>query len=96
MSWSGLDKTLRKIGAVEEDKGKYTFIAGFNYGKRQTKLVLTISTAKLLLAEISVGAYNFSRWTSKPAENYFANSERSCKLSKLYTIMKNAMVLDWY
>ena len=51
-------------------------------------MVLTISTTKLLLAGISTGDYNFHRWTSKPAENYFANSKRTCKPPKLHTIMK--------
>lgn len=41
------------------------------------RLVLTISTTKLFLAEISLGDYNFHRWTSKPAENYSVNSKRN-------------------
>ena len=59
-------------------------------------MVLTISTTKLLLAEILVGAYNSNRWTSKSAENYSVNSKPTCKPPELHTIMKNAMVLDWY
>ena len=51
-------------------------------------MVLTISTTKLLLAEISAGAYNFHRWTSKPAENYSVSSKRTCKPPELHTIMK--------
>ncbi len=51
-------------------------------------MVLTISTAKLILAEILAGAYNFHRWTSKPAENYFENSKQTCKPPELHTIMK--------
>ena len=50
--------------------------------------MLSISTTKLFLAEIFVGAYNFYRWTSKPAENYSANSKRTCKPPELHTIMK--------
>ena len=41
------------------------------------KLVLIISTTKLLLAEIFVGAYNFHRWTSKPTEYYSVNSKKN-------------------
>ena len=52
------------------------------------KLVLTISTTKLFLAEILLGDYNFHRWTSKPAENYFENSKQTCKPPELHTIMK--------
>ena len=51
-------------------------------------MVLTISTTKLLLAGISTGDYNFHRWTSKPAENYFANIKQTCKPPELHTIMK--------
>lgn len=51
-------------------------------------MVITISTTKLLLAEIFVGAYNFYRWTSKLAENYFVNSKQTCKPPELHTIMK--------
>ena len=51
-------------------------------------MVLTISTTKLLLAEILVGAYNSNRWTSKSAENYSVNSKPTCKPPELHTIMK--------
>lgn len=51
-------------------------------------MVLTISTTKLFLAEISLGDYNFHRWTSKPAENYSVNSKPTCKPPELHTIMK--------
>ena len=54
----------------------------------KTIVVLAISTTKLFLAEILLGDYNFHRWTSKPAENYFANSKRTCKPPELHTIMK--------
>ena len=49
---------------------------------------IRISTTKLFPAEISIGDYNFHRWTSKPAENYFVNSNQTCKPSELHTIMK--------
>ena len=52
------------------------------------KLVLAISTTKLFLAEMLVGAYNSHRWISKPAEIYSANSKRTCKPPELHTIMK--------
>ena len=51
-------------------------------------MVLTISTTKLFLAEISLGDYNFHRWTSKPAENYSVNGKPTCKPPELHTIMK--------
>ena len=51
-------------------------------------MVLTISTTKLFLAEISLRDYNFHRWTSKSAENYSVNSKRTCKPPELHTIMK--------
>ena len=51
-------------------------------------MVLTISTTKLFLAEISLGHYNFHRWTSKSAENYSVNSKPTCKPLELHTIMK--------
>ena len=51
-------------------------------------MVLTISTTKLFLAEISLGDYNSHRWTSKPAENYSVNSKPTCKPPELHTIMK--------
>ncbi len=59
-------------------------------------MMLSSSTTKLLLAGISTGDYNFHMWTSKPAENYFTNNKRTCKPPELHTIMKNAMVLDWF
>ncbi len=52
------------------------------------RLVLTISTTKLFLAEISLGDYNFHRWTSKPTEYYSVNSKPTCKPPELHTIMK--------
>ena len=51
-------------------------------------MVLTISTTKFFLAEISFGDYNFHRWTSKPTEYYFVNSNQTCKPPELHTIMK--------
>ena len=51
-------------------------------------MVLTISTTKFFLAEISLGDYNFHRWTSKPTEYYFVNSNQTCKPPELHTIMK--------
>ena len=51
-------------------------------------MVLTISTTKLFLAEISTGDYNFHRWTSKPTEIYSVNGKRTCKPPELHTIMK--------
>ena len=51
-------------------------------------MVLTISTTKLFLAEISLRDYNFHRWTGKSAENYSVNSKRTCKPPELHTIMK--------
>ena len=52
------------------------------------RLVLTISTTKLFLAEILDVDYNFHRWTSKPTEYYFVNSKQTCKPPELHTIMK--------
>jgi len=51
-------------------------------------VVLTISTTKFFLAEISLGDYNFHRWTSKPTEYYYVNSNQTCKPPELHTIMK--------
>ena len=51
-------------------------------------MMLSISTTKLFLAEISLGDYNFHRWTSKPAENYSVQSKSPCKPPELHTIMK--------
>ena len=51
-------------------------------------MVLTISTTKFFLAEISHGDYNFHRWTSKPTEYYYVNSNQTCKPPELHTIMK--------
>ena len=51
-------------------------------------MVLTISTTKFFLAEISLGDYNFHRWTSKPTEYYSVNSKQTCKPPELHTIMK--------
>ena len=50
-------------------------------------VVLTISTTKLFLAEISLGHYNFHRWTSKSAENYSVN----LVLSDTYPISKGML-----
>ena len=52
------------------------------------RMMLSISTSKFLVAEISSGDYNFHRWTSKPPEYYFVNSKRTCKPPELHTIMK--------
>ena len=51
-------------------------------------MVLTISTTKFFLAEISFGDYNFHRWTSKTTEYYSVNSKPTCKPPELHTIMK--------
>jgi len=51
-------------------------------------VVLTISTTKFFLAEISLGDYNFHRWTYKPTEIYSVNGKRTCKPPELHTIMK--------
>ena len=53
-------------------------------------MVLTISTTKFFLGEISFGDYNFHRWTSKPTEYYFVNSKQTCKPPELHTIMKKS------
>ena len=47
------------------------------------KLVLTISTTKLFLAEILDVDYNFHRWTSKPTEIYETKNNvwKRCKIS---------------
>ena len=55
---------------------------------KKTIVVLTISTTKLFLAEISTGNYNFHRWTGKPAEDYSVNKKQTCKPLELHTIMK--------
>ncbi len=52
------------------------------------RMVLPISTTKFLVAETSSGDYNFHRWTSKPTEYYFVNSNQTCKPPELHTIMK--------
>ena len=51
-------------------------------------MVLTISTTKFLLAEISLEDYKFHRWTCKPTEIYSVNGKQTCKLLELHTIMK--------
>ena len=51
-------------------------------------MMLSISTSKFLVAETSSGDYNFHRWTSKPTEYYFVNSNQTCKPPELHTIMK--------
>ena len=43
---------------------------------------------KFSVAEISLGDYNFRRWTSKTTEYYSVNSKRTCKPPELHTIMK--------
>ena len=51
-------------------------------------MVLPISTTKLLVAELVVADYNFHRLTCKPSEDYFLNSNKTCKPPELHTIMK--------
>ena len=51
-------------------------------------MMLSISTSKFLVVEISSGDYNFHRWTCKPTEYYFVNSKQTCKPPELHTIMK--------
>ena len=51
------------------------------------KLVLTISTTKFFLAEISLGDYNFHRWTYKLSDDYSLNSKQTYKPLELHTIM---------
>ena len=51
-------------------------------------MVLPISTSKFLVAETSSGDYNFHRWTCKTSEDYFLNSNPTCKPPELHTIMK--------
>ena len=46
------------------------------------RLVLTISTTKLFLAEILDVDYNFHRWTSKPTENYSVSSKRNLQATR--------------
>jgi len=50
--------------------------------------MLSISTTKLLVVELSVADYNFHRWTSKLTEYYSVNSKPTCKPPELHTIMK--------
>ena len=52
------------------------------------RMMLSISTTKFLIAELAVADYNFHRWTSKPTEYYFVNSNQTCKPPELHTIMK--------
>ena len=52
------------------------------------RMMLSISTTKLLIAELAVADYNFHRWTSKPTEYYSVNSKPTCKPPELHTIMK--------
>ena len=52
------------------------------------RLVLTISTTKLFLAEILDVDYNFHRWTCKLSDDYSLNSKLTCKPPELHTIMK--------
>ena len=52
------------------------------------RLVLTISTTKLFLAEILDVDYNFHRWTCKLSADYSLNSNQTCKPPELHTIMK--------
>ena len=51
-------------------------------------MMLSISTTKLLVVELSVADYNFHRWTSKLTEYYSVNSKPTCKPPELHTIMK--------
>ena len=51
-------------------------------------MMLSISTSKFLVVETLSGDYNFHRWTSKPTEYYFVNSNQTCKPPELHTIMK--------
>ena len=51
-------------------------------------MVLTISTINFFLAEISLGHYNFHRWTCKLSADYSLNSNQTCKPPELHTIMK--------
>ena len=51
-------------------------------------MMLSISTTKLLIAELAVADYNVHRWTSKPTEYYSVNSKPTCKPPELHTIMK--------
>ena len=57
------------------------------------RLVLTISTTKLFLAEISLGDYNFHRWTSKPTENYSVSSKRNLQATGT---THNNEKMQWY
>lgn len=57
------------------------------------KLVLTISTTKLLLAEIFVGTYNFHRWASKPTEYCFVNSKKDLQATGT---TNNNERMQWY
>ena len=52
------------------------------------RMMLSISTTKLLVVELSVADYNFHRWTSKLTEYYSVNSKPTCKPPELHTIMK--------
>lgn len=52
------------------------------------RMMLSISTSKFLVAEISSGDYNFHRWTCKLSDDYSLNSKRTCKPPELHTIMK--------
>ena len=52
------------------------------------KIILYICTTKFLVAEVVVGYYNPIRWTCKPSEDYFLNSNQTCKPPELHTIMK--------
>ena len=51
-------------------------------------MMLSISTTKLLVVELSVADYNFHRWTSKLTEYYSVNSKPTCKPPELHTIIK--------
>ena len=52
------------------------------------RMMLSISTSKFLVAEISSGDYNFHRWTYKLSDDYSLNSKQTCKPPELHTIMK--------
>ena len=56
-------------------------------------MVLAISTTKLLLVEILVGAYNSNRWTSKSAEYYSVNSKKNLQATGT---THNNEKMQWY
>ncbi len=50
-------------------------------------MMLSISTSKFLVVEISSGDYNFHRWTCKLSDDYSLNSKQTYKTPELHTIM---------